>query len=133
MVNQAVKLIGPIFAPGKPERVISEAQIEVVKELAKEGRTLVRKQLRPGHGFLTGELSRKIQARTIKRGRSAGTGSVNPTRKLRGRANWIESGRSHRPTRFRGFHVFKTGEEQLQRKAVRIANGRVKIAVRKLN
>jgi hypothetical protein len=129
MARSDVRFSGPIFNKQKTRTIMDQATIDTIKDLAKAGREEVRSQLTPGHGWLTGELSRGLRTSVTKRG----SGRVYPVRRTRGRANWIESGRSYRPTRFRGYGVFEEGQERLSRQAEPIAQGRVKIATRKLN
>ena len=125
-----IEVSGPFFEAGKAKRETNAMILETVQDLVKVGQAETKSQLRPGHGFVTGDLQRGTRRRVNKKKLS---GSVYAVRKQRGKANWIESGKSHRPTRFRGFHYFREGSRALDRQATGIGNKRARVLVRKLN
>ena len=129
-VNGTIEVSGPFFEAGRAKRETNAMILETVQELVKTGQAETKSQLRPGRGLVTGDLQRGVRRRVSKKTLS---GSVYPVRKQRGKANWIESGKSHRPTRFGGYHFFREGSRALDRQATGIGNKRARVLVRKLN
>ncbi len=128
-----VKLRGPIFNAFKVQNELSDAVVNTVEDLAERGLREVRIQLYPGHGRETGDLWRSIRKRVRKRGKRRGTAVVDPKRAQRGVANWIEDGRWHRPSSFKGYGAFEHGRTVVERRAKAVANAHVRHAARKLN
>ena len=132
MVNATtrIEVSGPFFEVGRAKRETNAAILETVREMVKVGQRETKAGLRPGRGVVTGELRRGVRRRVSKKKLS---GTVQPFRPQRGKANWIESGKSYRPTRFRGYHFFREGARALDRQARGIANKHARVLVRKLN
>jgi hypothetical protein len=101
---------GPLFENRSLQLGVQRGMVNVLLE----GQKNVQEQLYPGHGFLTGALSRSILGKLTD-----ATG-----KKLKGEIKstgipyvyWVETGiRSGRQTRFRGYHMFRDTYRKLTR------------------
>ena len=110
MSRSTITMKGPLFNNKSLNKGARKGLINVLLE----GQKNVQEQLYPGHGFLTGALSRSIQGKLTN-----GTGKT-----LKGDIKstgipydfWIETGiRSGSQSKFRGYHMFKDTYRKLTR------------------
>lgn len=121
-----VSLKGPLFVPpGLAERVVRDAVHDTVQDLAERGEQMVKAQLYPGHGLVTGNLRRSITSRTDK------LTAVVDTDVIYG--PWIESGESRRQTRFKGYAMFRKSKQAMERMKLRLLSVHIARAVRRIN
>lgn len=115
MLKVNVRVKGPLFDPGAPAAV-NEALNAIVSDTVAEGERLVKLDLRPGHGLLTGHYARSVH------GEVTGSlhGIVHDSRVVYG--PWLEGvSNRNRTTRFKGYAMFRRAAQQLQRNIGRIA------------
>ncbi len=129
-VSGSFEVSGPFFEVGRAKRETNAAILAIVQELVKVGQKKVKAMHRPGRGFVEGDLKRGVRRRVNKKKLR---GTINPFRPQRGKANWIEDGKSHRPTRFTGYHFYRKGGIELDRLAPGETANHARVLVRKLN
>ena len=129
-VSGSIEVSGPFFEVGKAKRETNAAIVAIVQELLKIGVKETKAGLRPGRGVVTGALQKGIRRRFNK---NKLTGAVYPVRSQRGKANWIEDGRSKWPTPFKGYHFVRAGRVAVNRQATSVGKKQTSILVRKLN
>ena len=154
MVAAKVTLKGPLFQPGLPPRVIARAIRDTLQDVVERGEQIVRAQLFPGHGFISGNYKRSIVGEVgIQIGRgAAGARSVSSSGRsasLQGIKRdslhaiiwdsgvvygpWLEGvGSRNETSRFKGYRMFRKANNALRIAAPRLLQKHVKRAVRAL-
>jgi hypothetical protein len=110
-----VEMRGPLFEGNAASRVV-KAIDATVKDIVAEGERLIKLDLYPGHGLVTGHYARSIH------GEMSGTlhGVVHDSNVVYG--PWLETGRRRgQQTRFRGLAHFRRATQQLQANIGRFA------------
>lgn len=121
-----VTMTGPIFSPNVESQTKEEIRA-IERELAKEGIGMVREQLHPGHGYVSGDFRRSITA-----SRKTLNTTIYPRLWVIGL--WLEGvGSRNDTTRFKGYAIFRKAREVLARESDDIAQRGVAKLVKKLN
>ena len=121
-----VTLSGPVFRAGAA-LVVRQMGRKTVGDLVAFAEREVKLALRPGHGLVTGNYRRNINGEIL----ANGNGLVHDNKVVYG--PWLESGRSRRGTRFKGYHMFRNAQQKVNRRKGGILKKRVGQGVRKLN
>ncbi len=118
----SVKLSGPLFQPGTTEKVV-EAIDDTILDVVVEGERLVKLELYPGHGLVSGHYSRSIHGEVV----ASMHGVVHDSLVIYG--PWLEYGGG----RFKGYAMFRLAMQQMQRIAKGILEKHVRALVMRLN
>ena len=101
---------GPLFENRSLQLGVQRGMVNVLLE----GQKNVQEQLYPGHGFLTGALSRSILGKLTDATGKTLKGEIKSTGIPY--VYWVETGiRSGRQTRFRGYSMFRDTYRKLTR------------------
>ena len=101
---------GPLFENRSLQLGVQRGMVNVLLE----GQKNVQEQLYPGHGFLTGALSRSILGKLTDATGKTLKGEIKSTGIPY--VYWVETGiRSGRQTNFRGYHMFRDTYRKLTR------------------
>ena len=120
--NVHMRYSGPLFQ-GHPAGVIDQAIKDAIEDALARGEELVKEQLYPGHGLVTGHYRRSVRGeRTDSR-----HGRVHDSQVVYG--PWLENGGG----RFRGYAMFRNAKQQLEREVPRMLERRVRQAADRLN
>ncbi len=153
MVAAKVTLHGPIFRKGVPEKVLRAAIKDTLQDVVERGEQIVRAQLFPGHGLVTGNYRRSIAGEVgIQIGRGKGTRNISSSQRshsLQGIRRdslhaiiwdsgvvygpWLEgvSSRNER-SRFKGYGMFRKTNAALNIAAPRLLQKHINRAMKRL-
>ena len=122
-----VTMHGPIFQGSLPASVVEATLRGAITDIVAEGEREVKLQLYPQHGLKTGHYRRSVHGEVSAslHGRVHDSGVVY--------GPWLESGISNRPTRFKGYAMFRNATQKLQGMAHDTLEKWVKKAMGKLN
>jgi|TARA_R110000751_G_scaffold97232_2_gene189236 hypothetical protein len=99
---------GPFFT-GATQRQIEHALRDTLQDVTERGESITKRQLFPGHGFVTGTLRRSIAGEVIN-----SRNTLVKTNVVYGA--WIEgTSRRNATTRFKGYHMFRKATQSLNR------------------
>jgi hypothetical protein len=99
-----VEFKGPIFEKNSLEKGIKKGFVDVLLIGQKD----IQEQLYPGHGFLTGALSRSILGKPVSMSKTKYIGDIKSSNPPIEYTYWVETGiRKGTKTRFRGYHMFR--------------------------
>ena len=100
----SVQFKGPIFKKNSLEKGIKKGFVDVLLIGQKD----IQEQLYPGHGFLTGALSRSILGKPVRMTKTKYVGDIKSSNPPIEYTYWVETGiRKGKKTRFRGYHMFR--------------------------
>jgi hypothetical protein len=127
MIGSQTVVSGPLFSPGRDQ--IVRAGLEASqRKAASAGAELVRRQLSPGHGVVSGEFRRSITG-TVNRSRH---GVIYARNAVKG--PWLETGRRRgQQTRFRGYGMFRRARRDLEQRVDAVVGPEIRELVRKLD
>lgn len=112
-VDLSIDIRGTVFEAGM-QRGLLRRMNEGLDEVAKIGEGDVKSQLYPGHGFVTGNLREAVAGDLI----DDLVAVIDAGEHIQGKnivyAEWIEAGKSRRPTRFRGYRMFARTTRRLR-------------------
>ena len=121
------KTSGPLF-DGRAKRAMQAATKSAISELVALGETLVKKDLRPGHGLITGHYRRSITGEM----KSSTLGIVHDRNVVYG--PWLEGTSSrNKTTRFKGYRMFLKATGQVEKKKKPVLMTHLKRAKGKMN
>ncbi len=110
-VSMSVRTSGPLFAGNVPGRIQSAVR-DSISELVAIGETDVKRQLRPGHGLVTGHYRRSIHGEIV----SSMLGRVHDSGVVYG--PWLEGvSDKNKAGRFKGYAMFRNATQRLDKKA----------------
>ena len=105
-INATVR--GPFF-DGRTKRAISMALQDTLQDVTERGESIVKRQLFPGHGMVTGTLKRSIAGEVVNSLRAFVSTNVVY-------GGWIEgTSRRNQTTRFKGYSMFRKARQALNR------------------
>lgn len=104
----SVRTSGPFF-DGRTQRAIDRALTDTLQDVTERGESIVKRQLFPGHGLVTGTLRRSIAGEVVNNRRATvGTDVIYGA--------WIEgTSRRNETTRFKGYSMFRRATQALNR------------------
>lgn len=112
MSTVKVTLKGPFFNPKQLQKGIRKGFVDVLLIGQKD----VQEQLYPGHGFLTGALSRSIQGKPKQMSKTRFIGDIKSSNPPLEYSYWVETGiRKGSKTRFKGYHMFRDTARKLNK------------------
>ena len=121
------KTSGPVF-DGRAKRAVEAATKNAIAELVALGETLIKKDLRPGHGLITGHYRRSITGEM----KSSTLGIVHDRNVVYG--PWLEGVSSRNKTRrFKGYFMFRKATAQVEKKKKPVLKKHVMSARRGMN
>jgi len=122
-----IRVSGPVFGPGAAA-IVEDAVRETIGDILARGEELVKEQLYPGHGLVTGHYRRSIRGERT----DSQHGRIHDSNVIYG--PWLEGvGSRNSSTRFRGYSMFRNARQQLDREAGRMLQHRIDQAVGRLN
>lgn len=126
MSNQIV-IRGPLFAKGGAP--VQKAIRDTIQDVVERGEEMVKAQLYPGHGLVTGHYRRSIHGEVRASGNE---GRIHDSDVIYG--PWLEgvSSRNDR-TRFKGYSMFRKSKAALDKAVPRLLQKHIDRAVRELN
>lgn len=108
-----VDLTGPFF-DGRTERNIRRALADTVQDVVQRSEGMVKAQLYPGHGLVTGNLRRSVAGE-----RRGALNAIVATNTVYG--PWIEGvSARNQTTRFKGYAMFRRTRQALQKMVPRL-------------
>jgi hypothetical protein len=121
-----VEVRGPLFS-GAAKGIIDGAIKASIRELVAESETMVKVQLYPGHGLVTGHYRRSIHGEII----DSRHGRVNDSKVIYG--PWLEGTGSRNTGRFKGYSMFRKTVQTMRRRAPGFVQKHVARMVKGLN
>ena len=118
---------GPFFDPGNTERVLREMCSDIVDEIAGQASADVHTNLNASIRYPTPYYETQIRVES----RAYNERSVNDSGVIYG--PWLETGRSRRTTRFKGYASFRRARQSTQARVPQLARAAVERAVRRLS
>jgi len=107
-----VDMTGPFF-DGRMQKAVRLALTDTVRDATDRGEGMVKAQLYPGHGLVTGTLRRSVA------GEARGLNALIETNVIYG--PWIEgTSRRNETTRFKGYAMFRRTRQALQKSVPRL-------------
>ncbi len=128
MVAPAVRIVtsGALFRLGGGP--VSDAIDRAVGDVLARGEELIKLDLYPGHGVITGQYRRGVRGELTR----VRHGTIHDSNAVQG--PWLEGTSSrNQSTRFKGYAMFRRAGQQLQREARDMTRARIRAATRTLN
>lgn len=122
----AVTVTGPFFTQGaKP---VQQAIEDTIRDIVEQGEKVVKAQLYPGHGLITGHYRRSV----IGEMQDSRHGRIHDSDVVYG--PWLEGVSSrNQSSRFKGYAMFRNATQQLQRESGTILKKHLSRAMQRLN
>lgn len=123
-----IRVSGPLFTAS--DAIMQELADQLLGDLLARGEELVKEDLYPGHGVVTGQYRRGVLGE--RRPGRVRHGVIHDSNAVQG--PWLEGTSSrNKTTRFKGYAMFRRATQQLEREKGKIGKDRIRQAVNKLN